>query len=110
VAHPPLPLQEFCALQPLSPVLHPPLPLQEFWPLHACFSVFWPSKLDEAESPIARLMLLEVPLWVEVEAASVVVAPVNSPDMAAVINRNFIVALVIGMSFRKRVWVDGWLR
>jgi len=55
-------------------------------------------------------MLLEVPLWVEVEAASVVVAPVNSPDMAAVINRNFIVALVIGMSFRKRVWVDGWLR
>ena len=26
-----------------------------------------------------------------------VVAPVNSPDMAAVINRDFMVALVIGM-------------
>jgi hypothetical protein len=38
VAQPPLPLQEFLPLQPLSPVLQPPLPLQEFWPLQACFS------------------------------------------------------------------------
>jgi hypothetical protein len=37
----------------------------------------------------------------EVEAASVVVAPVNSPDMAAVINRDFIVALVIGVFLSK---------
>src|SRR6202035_187362 len=38
VAQPPLPLQEFLPLQPLSLDLHPPLPLQEFWPLQACFS------------------------------------------------------------------------
>src|SRR5215471_17380912 len=38
VAQPPLPLHEFLALQPLSPVLQPPLPLQEFWPWQACFS------------------------------------------------------------------------
>ena len=46
VAQPPLPLQEFLPLQPLSPDLQPPLPLQEFWPLQACFSfaalsAFW---------------------------------------------------------------------
>ena len=103
MAHPPLPLQEFCALQPLSPDLQPPLPLQEFWPLHACFSVFWSSKLDEAESPSARLMLLvpALPELLEVEAARVVVAPANRPDMAAVINRDFMVALVIGMFLSK---------
>src|SRR2546421_12922050 len=39
VAQPPLPLQEFLPLQPLSPVLQPPLPLQEFSPLQACFSL-----------------------------------------------------------------------
>ena len=32
VAQPPLPLQEFLPLQPLSLALQPPLPLQEFWP------------------------------------------------------------------------------
>jgi hypothetical protein len=40
VAQPPLPLQEFLPLQPLSPVLQPPLPLQEFCPLQACLSFF----------------------------------------------------------------------
>src|ERR1700685_2906158 len=40
VAQPPLPLQEFFPLQPLSPLEQPPLPLQEFLPLHACFSIF----------------------------------------------------------------------
>ena len=40
VAQPPLPLQLFLPLQPLSPLLQPPLPLQEFWPLQACFSAF----------------------------------------------------------------------
>src|SRR5260370_18177329 len=39
VAQPPLPLQEFFPLQPLSLVLHPPLPLQEFLPSHECLSV-----------------------------------------------------------------------
>ena len=38
VAHPPLPLQEFLPLQPLSPVLQPPWPLHAFWPLHPCLA------------------------------------------------------------------------
>src|SRR5499427_2198150 len=38
VAQPPLALQLFLPLQPLSPVLQPPLPLQEFCPLQACLS------------------------------------------------------------------------
>src|SRR5580658_11065422 len=45
VAQPPLPLQEFLALQPLSLDLQPPLPLQEFWPLQACFSFTFLSAL-----------------------------------------------------------------
>jgi len=84
-------------LHPLSPVLQPPLPLQEFWPLQACFSVFGSSKLDEDDSPMARVMLL-TPLFVFVVLADrVVVAPVNRPDMAAVISRDFIAVLVIGL-------------
>jgi hypothetical protein len=47
VAQPPLPLQEFLPLQPLSLELQPPLPLQEFKPLQACFSTLsaagWPA-------------------------------------------------------------------
>jgi hypothetical protein len=38
VAQPPLPLQEFLPLQPLSLDWQPPLPLHEFCPLQACFS------------------------------------------------------------------------
>src|SRR5580693_4993424 len=45
VAQPPLPLQEFLPLQPLSLDLQPPLPLQEFWPLQACFSFTFLSAL-----------------------------------------------------------------
>src|SRR5580704_13639674 len=45
VAQPPLPLQEFLPLQPLSLALQPPLPLQEFWPLQACFSFTFLSAL-----------------------------------------------------------------
>src|SRR5689334_19784407 len=45
VAQPPLPLQEFLVLQPLSPVLQPPCPLHSFCPLHACLpfasSICW---------------------------------------------------------------------
>lgn len=39
VAHPPLPLQEFLPLQPLSPLLHPPWPLQALAPLQECLSL-----------------------------------------------------------------------
>src|SRR5476649_533075 len=39
VLQPPLPLQEFWPLQPLSPALQPPVPLHEFWPLQSCLPV-----------------------------------------------------------------------
>jgi len=42
VAQPPLPLQLFLPLQPLSPDLHPPWPLQSFLPLQECLAVSWP--------------------------------------------------------------------
>jgi hypothetical protein len=62
VAQPPLPLQEFLALHPLSLDLQPPLPLHEFLPLQACFSlsalsaflsVSW--AVAEAFPPLSRL-------------------------------------------------------
>ncbi len=39
VAQPPLPLQLFLALQPLSPALQPPVPLHSFLPLQECLSL-----------------------------------------------------------------------
>src|SRR5581483_2551734 len=51
VAQPPLPLQEFLPLQPLSLDLQPPLPLHEFSPLQACFSTGW-----SAACPATELM------------------------------------------------------
>src|SRR5258708_3089485 len=57
VAQPPLPLQEFLPLQPLSLDLQPPLPLQEFLPLQACFSFtflsdFWSGFLSASCAPV----------------------------------------------------------
>jgi len=44
VAQPPLPLQLFFPLQPLSLLLQPPWPLQSFLPLQECLAVpaLWP--------------------------------------------------------------------
>src|SRR6516165_5796580 len=68
VAQPPLPLQLFLPLQPLSPALHPPLPLHEFWPLQACLSLSnevarWPSfePLEndfETDDPVCAIAVL----------------------------------------------------
>jgi hypothetical protein len=55
------------------------------------------SKLEEEDMPIARERLFAPVLVFVVEAESTVVEPVSRPDMAAVINRDFIVALVIGI-------------
>jgi hypothetical protein len=38
VLQPPLPLQEFLPLQPLSPLLQPPRPLHEFFPAQSCLA------------------------------------------------------------------------
>jgi hypothetical protein len=88
VAQPPLPLQEFLPLQPLSPEPQPPLPLQEFKPLQACFSTLssaaWPAMglmLELADVRSAADLLL-----VGMEAARAIVPP-NKPVKAAVSTR-----------------------
>src|SRR6202167_3822297 len=83
VAQPPLPLQEFLALQPLSLDLQPPLPLQEFWPLQACFSFVVLAGLvsscaaAEAFAPGTRF-----------EALIVAPVPARRPARAAPVSRN----------------------
>jgi hypothetical protein len=73
VAQPPLPLQEFFPLQPLSPVLQPPLPLQEFWPWQECLSAFaFPNCSETPGFPV------ETAAWVV--AAN---EPLISPAIAA---------------------------
>ena len=61
VAQPPLPLQLFLPLQPLSLVLQPPLPLQSFLPLQECLSLSaakqrWPKRWQRPSC---------APLWVD---------------------------------------------
>ena len=73
VAQPPLPLQEFLALQPLSLDLQPPLPLQEFWPLQACFSFHLFVRLGVVLSRGVR----------EFEAEIVAAVPERRPAIAA---------------------------
>jgi hypothetical protein len=83
VAQPPLPLQLFLALQPLSLDLQPPLPLQEFWPLQACFSFTFLSAFvsscaaAEAFAPGARF-----------EAFTAAPVPASKPAIAAPVSRN----------------------
>ena len=87
VAQPPLPLQEFFPLQPLSLDLQPPLPLQEFWPLQACFSFTflvafwswdWSCALNADLSPGSRL-----------DAWIVAPLPASNPASAALAIRDF---------------------
>jgi len=65
---PPLPLQLFLPLQPISPVLQPPLPLQLFMPLQSCLS----EAVLEADVPVS---LEEQPVLTMV--------PASKPAMAA---------------------------
>src|SRR5271170_7540303 len=75
VAQPPLPLQEFLPLQPLSLELQPPLPLQEFNPLQACFST-----LSSAACP-AMALIVELP---DATAFARATVPPSKPVKAAV--------------------------
>src|ERR1700683_3566402 len=81
VAQPPLPLQEFLPLQPLSLDLQPPLPLQELSPLQACFSTGvsadWP----------AMALTLEL---VEGAALTRATVPPSRPVKAAVSTRELL--------------------
>src|SRR3954466_5547352 len=77
-AQPPLPLQEFLPLQPLSPVLQPPLPLQEFLPAQSCLS----AGLSAASVPALIVVLPEVVL-----VAACATDPVRRPARAAPASR-----------------------
>jgi hypothetical protein len=92
VAQPPLPLQLFLPLQPLSLLLQPPLPLQEFWPLQACFSGFllW-SGLSWLAAENEDVALL----WNTVDAWTVAPVPASRPATAAPVMRALVV-LVMG--------------
>ena len=68
---PPLPLQLFLPLQPLSPVLQPPWPLQAFMPLQSCLAV------DESEALVPALPLSEL------QPVVIAIVPVINPAMAA---------------------------
>src|SRR3954466_222544 len=80
-AQPPLPLQEFLPLQPLSPVLQPPLPLQEFLPAQSCFST---APFFSPLSAITPALEEEV---LPVEVAAEAMDPVRSPARAAPASR-----------------------
>jgi hypothetical protein len=93
VAQPPLPLQEFFPLQPLSLVLQPPWPLQSFLPLQLCFAVSakesvvaesWPAMLLVALTTVAvELVTVSEPV-VTGAAFSLAVVPPIRPVTAAV--------------------------
>ena len=74
MAHPPLPLQEFLPLQPLSLFLHPPWPLHELWPLQACLPL-----------SLSARVRTEVPalFWVLAAYACTARDPLNRPAIAA---------------------------
>jgi hypothetical protein len=83
---PPLLLQLFLPLQPMSPVLQPPLPLQLFRPLQSCLSV---AALEE-----------DAPGWsLEFEQPVETMAPASNPAMAAEMT-NVLAVLDIIFSFQ----------
>jgi hypothetical protein len=68
---PPLPLQLFLPLQPMSPALQPPWPLQLFSPLQSCLLML----LSEADAAVPEL-LVEQPV-------TVMTVPATNPASAA---------------------------
>jgi hypothetical protein len=96
VAQPPLPLQEFLPLQPLSLELQPPLPLQEFKPLQACFST-----LSGAAWPTMGLMAE----FAEVAARATV--PPSRPVKAAVSTTELFETFITLLSFMRFFFLRG---
>src|SRR3984893_7761771 len=87
VAQPPLPLQEFLPLQPLSLDLQPPLPLQEFLPSQACFSL---SAFIVVESWPAWEDIVGLELPDDGAAFKRAIVPPSKPVKAAVSTREFL--------------------
>src|SRR5438067_4559163 len=86
VLQPPLPLQEFLPLQPLSPDSQPPCPLQLFFPLQSCLplspvSSIWPQLVNAV--PFALVVG-----WLAYVRAT---APVIKPAKAAPATNTFVV-------------------
>src|SRR5579863_1812704 len=92
VAQPPLPLQEFLPLQPLSPELQPPLPLHELRPLQPCFST-----LSSAACPA---MGLRAGLLVFAAVAARAAVPPSKPVKAAVSTTEFFESFMTLISLR----------
>src|ERR1700722_5586505 len=90
VAQPPLPLQEFLPLHPLSLELQPPLPLQEFRPLQACFST-----LSAAGWPAMGLMAE----LAEFKVAARATVPPSRPVKAAVSTRELFETFIIPLLY-----------
>jgi hypothetical protein len=108
VLQPPLPLQEFFPLQPLSPDLQPPLPLQEFFPLQECLSSL-------PLQPFLPLQLLLSSTCVDVEALpgavlsaalTLATVPVSNPAMAALAMSAFIDLFMFSLTFRLLIEVE----
>src|SRR5579875_1506643 len=80
VLQPPLPLQLFLPLQPLSLLLQPPWPLQSFLPLQECLACLaWGAVVNDA-LPAFRMGVTPV---VPVVDACMTVAPLSRPETAA---------------------------
>src|SRR3954467_8547208 len=91
VAQPPLPLQLFLPLQPLSLDLQPPWPLQSFLPLQECLGGL--SALVSRSPAFAALTV--APLEPLVAAWAATEVPPISPESAAVRSNAFSLLLVI---------------
>src|SRR5271169_4598687 len=95
VAQPPLPLQEFLPLQPLSLDPQPPLPLQELSPLQACFST-----LSSAAWPAMGLMAEPAK---DADVAARATVPPSKPVKAAVSTRElFEIFMNVASSYSMR--------
>src|SRR5580698_5101176 len=86
---PPLPLQLFLPLQPMSPVLQPPLPLQLLRPLQSCLSTVG--------------LLAVAPDWsLEVLQPVPTMVPASNPAIAAeMTNVLAVLDIVFSFSFRR---------
>jgi len=78
---PPLPLQLFLPLQPMSPEVQPPWPLQEFWPLQSCLLM----ALSEDFAPLSF----------DAQPAVVMIVPATNPVIAAEIISALAVRVII---------------
>jgi hypothetical protein len=105
VAQPPLPLQLFLALQPLSLDLHPPWPLQSFLPLQECLPVSWKLLFRCTAVPTFELALtLGCPFGATGWALRRAEVPPNKPVTAAVRMR------VLTLLFIARTFLIEFLR